>query len=77
MVVYRQGGESAAFLNGVKSNTHSPTSNGDALTTVAVGTIPLNRNPHGPDAWVKSITIWNEALSDVQVQGLYSKSMRN
>ena len=68
VVVYRQGGESAAFLNGVKSNTHSPTSNKDGLTTVAVGTIPHLGGSHAADAWVKSITIWNEALSDVFVR---------
>ena len=70
VVVYRQGGESAAFLNGVKSNTHSPTSNGDGLTTLAVGTIPHHGGSHAADAWVKSITVWNEALSDVFVHGM-------
>ena len=70
VVVYRQGGESAAFLNGVKSNTHSPTSNGDGLTTLNVGTIPHHGGSHAADAWVKSITIWNEALSDVFVHGM-------
>ena len=70
VVVYRQGGESAAFLNGVKSNTHSPTSNGEGLTTLAVGTLPARAASHAVDAWVKSITIWNEALSDVFVQGM-------
>ena len=75
VVVYRQGGESAAFLNGVKSNTHSPTSNNEGLTTLTVGTIPfpgfglVHQKSHAADAWVKSITIWNEALSDVFVQG--------
>ena len=70
VVVYRQGGESAAFLNGVKSNTRSPTYNGEGYSTVTVGTRSGTVSDHATDAWVKSITIWSAALSDVDVRRL-------
>eukprot|EP00964_Phaeocystis_antarctica_P112908 scaffold77025_cov69-Phaeocystis_antarctica.AAC.1 len=68
VVVYRQGGESAAFLNGVKSNPNPNTNNGEGFTQLTVGGHKIARD--GVDAWVKSITIWSEALSDVDVRQL-------
>ena len=74
VVVYRQDGVSTAFLNGARGDLYSPTTNNEGFTTLTLGTIVANNIEHATDAWVKSITIWNEALSDVQVQGLYTAS---
>ena len=64
MVVYRQGGESVAYLNGDKGIPISPTWNNEGRSTVTVGSAFKNGDfGHAPDAWVQSVTFWNEALS--------------
>ena len=68
VVVYRQGGESAAYLNGNRGNPINPTWNNHARSTVTVGARVPGGFSHATDAWVKSVTFWNEALSDAHVQ---------
>ena len=67
VVVYRQGGESVAFLNGVKSNTISPTSNNEGLSTVVLGSYNHGKRSHATDAWVRSVTIWPRGLTDDEI----------
>jgi len=65
--VFRQGGECAVYVNGVKSDYTTTGQNNEGLPDLYVGR-PLFLYNHWADAWIKEVKVFERALTDAQVQ---------
>ena len=66
MAVFQQGGDSYAFLNGVKGTVHPNTNNNAGLSYLVVGDSRRQGN-EAVDVWIQRLTVWHSALPDATI----------
>jgi len=68
--VFRQGGDSYVFLNGIRSENTSIGDNSEGLGELWIGR--ASWGGHWVDSWIKEVKVFNSALNDAQVDS-YAK----
>ena len=66
VAVFQQGGDSYAFLNGVKGTVHPNTNNNAGLSYLVVGDSRRQGN-EAVDVWIQRLTVWHSVLPDATI----------